>query len=858
MNNRRLAWLILGAVSLSPVIFAQTKPNNEILGKVYEINSGNKPVFAAQVSASGANSKTTDSKGVFDLSFDQIPPGRTVMISLSYGDWRVINDKERVTKIPDDRLDTISYFMCSQKVIDEKRASYYNISVASVAKTYKARLNALDPTRKDFAARKKNIDEEYASLTQQLFSYAESYATKNYDRASVLEKRSLDFFLQGNLPKAIALLEQGKPIQGMKIARNTMDQAQKVVDAQRKLFLLHLEESKSLAGYYLLHFDYAKAKEVYLAIATYDPDSFGSVYHYAMFLNDQNDTQEALTWLERSRPLVKDSVQMMIYYQLKGELHQQIPNDTSYLANYRAAESLSHYVLLIDPYYYQPRMVSIERHLAENYLSRQEFPIAKRYYFQALQRCQKQNDPAFADLEYQLLLGISQYYACQYRADSALYWANSALQFQAKTPISKEQSALDPADAYSQLGLIAILKNDYKTNEHYARLVLDAHLKSAVKNPKSFQLDLPSDYYSLGNSLFRQGYYKKAKPYLLSSLKWFDRLKTAHRLNQPELLGTVYGLLANIADELKTPDQKFYEEKYLAAGVKAYREDTIRHAQLYGKLLTNYAITCYRRSDYALAIRYFQTAIGIFERMNRDQQGIYNSLLNISHCFLGKCYIELGRDSDALPHLLLAASLSDQLLKDDFSAFADDADLAYNELANYYSVNQSFEKSTAYYMKDLNIANHQSTKDPSEYMTVYDGLGWLQQQQHKLDSAIFYYQQVVTYAAGSVDPDIVFHLGKAYCNLAECYTEQQNREHANTSLEHAQSSFQRLSANDPEFETLPARINAVRGDIALQDKSYKTAKNYYRLALAVYTRHKEKNASPIRRINEKLKTIPVQ
>ncbi|MEM7510404.1 MAG: tetratricopeptide repeat protein [Bacteroidota bacterium] len=120
--------LLITLLLFYPSLKLSAQTENDILkGVVYKGYNGNqnKGFTGVIVKAEGVTSTDTDLDGEFSLRFVGKRAGAPVKLSISKGGYKVINELELITRIPDKADDRIAFYMCPENDWVDQKEKYY-------------------------------------------------------------------------------------------------------------------------------------------------------------------------------------------------------------------------------------------------------------------------------------------------------------------------------------------------------------------------------------------------------------------------------------------------------------------------------------------------------------------------------------------------------------------------------------------------------------------------------------------------------------------------------------------------------------------------------------------------------------
>ncbi|MEL6192953.1 MAG: hypothetical protein AAFR66_12925 [Bacteroidota bacterium] len=127
MKPLQFLLLIIPLLFCSSLELSAQTENDFLKGVVYKGYNGNqnKGFSGVIVKAEGVTSTDTDLDGEFSLRFVGKRAGAPVKLSISKGGYKVINELELITRIPDKADDRIAFYMCPEDDWIDQKEKYY-------------------------------------------------------------------------------------------------------------------------------------------------------------------------------------------------------------------------------------------------------------------------------------------------------------------------------------------------------------------------------------------------------------------------------------------------------------------------------------------------------------------------------------------------------------------------------------------------------------------------------------------------------------------------------------------------------------------------------------------------------------
>ena len=135
-------------------------------GVVKENELGGSPMANVEISAPGANATKTGPDGQFILSFPEMKPGETVLVSVNKAGYVVVNDIQLEQSLPaDPKAKLLVIFICRPSRREEMARRFYHlVSWEAIDANYQKRLKELQATSAEqIAVLQKERDQARAS-----------------------------------------------------------------------------------------------------------------------------------------------------------------------------------------------------------------------------------------------------------------------------------------------------------------------------------------------------------------------------------------------------------------------------------------------------------------------------------------------------------------------------------------------------------------------------------------------------------------------------------------------------------------------------------------------------------------------
>jgi tetratricopeptide (TPR) repeat protein len=278
-------------------------------------DSGGIPIKGVTITARGANPAVSKNSGLFEMQFIGKKPGDRVILSVYKKGLEVVNSNELEVRLRSDPDDLVKIVMCKEGERDENALIYYKIAAKNINENYEKRLQEIkaqsaSDTNKIIAELKAHRDVAL-SWAKKL---AEKFARVNLDDAHELYKTAFDYFKQGNIEKALKVLDDAKIENDIRIAREAKQKLEEYIKKCAKNFVLK-------AQFYITKFKFDEAETYFQKAIQADPDNFESNAIYAYFLYYQNKFSKSLPEYEKALSLAETDNQKAAIHNRLGNLY---------------------------------------------------------------------------------------------------------------------------------------------------------------------------------------------------------------------------------------------------------------------------------------------------------------------------------------------------------------------------------------------------------------------------------------------------------------------------------------------------------------------------------------------------------
>ncbi|MEM6763270.1 MAG: tetratricopeptide repeat protein [Bacteroidota bacterium] len=209
----RITFLIVGFfLTVTPQLFYAQ--GAKLKGTIYRGFDANKEVAAnVRVRAAGSSTKTSDSNGEFTLTWPQ-KPGSEVLLKLTKRGFKVINDNELKTLIPDNPDDPnyqLEIYLCPEAECEDLRIAYFSKEAnLNLEERFDAKERALrkEVTNRRILAKKLDeLDLQKQEAEKQIQSLAAEIARMNLAANPDDLNRAISLYQQGEVDSALSVLD---------------------------------------------------------------------------------------------------------------------------------------------------------------------------------------------------------------------------------------------------------------------------------------------------------------------------------------------------------------------------------------------------------------------------------------------------------------------------------------------------------------------------------------------------------------------------------------------------------------------------------------------------------------------------
>ncbi len=534
---------------LSNNVISQTK-NNLLRGKITEQNSGNRVVAGVQVRAGSANATVSDIDGEFTLTFNKIPPGGETVLSLSYKDWVVVNEKDLITKLPDNpNKQILKLYMCPEQLLAQNRRKYYEISEKQIVAKYTKMLSELNRERDDFAELAKQLDDERDASLKSAYELANKFSHYNFDDRSEIQKQAFNEFKKGNIEKAIQILESVNSKHIIANAKKSKANADSTISQNIKMLVFQ-------ADLYVLASQFNKAEITYKIAIDADTTIFDNVFSLASFYDIQNSFDKAILWYKKALKIAKNEQQYSTVLNNLGNIYSDKKYYSTAELVYKRALEINERLALKNPQIYEPDVAMTLINMGILYRAKYDYKMAQSCYIRALEIYDRfaVNDPENIKSHLAIIFNnLGVLYSAMNDVRAAIDAYKKALDIReelaAKNPQSHEPEI---AAILSNLGELYVDKNDYVAADSVCKRAFEIYERFANSNPQTYEPYLAVILNNLGILFKNKNDYLAAKSAYNRALEIRERLANinpmAYELDVAETLSNLGILYRDMKD----------------------------------------------------------------------------------------------------------------------------------------------------------------------------------------------------------------------------------------------------------------------------------------------------------------------
>lgn len=453
------------------LIIQRTNPEDDssegfvLRGYVTLQNSDGQPVPGVTIIAFEGNPAATDKFGRFELVLKNRKPGDNVTLKVAKEGLEVVNRKELTVVLRSNPEAKVQIVMCKIGERDEYALRYYDIAKESIIESYEKRSNNIESLNIPMEEKDKAIADLTAQRDAALAraeELAKEFAKVNLDEASELYQEAFKYFKQGDIDKALEVLDDAKIEEAARRAQEEKRKAQarleKADDAIRKNadnFILKAKLS-------ILKLQFDKAETCYQKAVQLDENNVSNIWVFADFLNEQKQFHKALPLYERALSLAEDRDDRAALLNNLGVLYRNTSRFKEAESAYREALDIRRALAKENKSAYLPYVATTLNNLGLLYIQSDKYKDALKALNEALDIREKLANVSPAAFQLDLsetLVNLSPLYiltaeqgSIQTNQNKALSMLNRAISILKKYPhVPRAQQFLERANKLKNL-----------------------------------------------------------------------------------------------------------------------------------------------------------------------------------------------------------------------------------------------------------------------------------------------------------------------------------------------------------------------------------------------------------------------
>ncbi len=779
-------------------------------GWATQLNSNKNPVAGVEIIFYGAGTTTSGSDGNFALLFKQKKPGDLIVYDQIYKKgYELVNEKELQTaKLSQHELKII---LATVGTVAQLQAKYYDISIKALTaghdrkiRQLKKRLGQAQINEEKFVAEKRKLNEELENAKKTANELAEQFARTNFDDVGDLYKRAFEQFKQGQIQKAINILNEKDLIaEAQKLQRDKArnDSLKQVLAHREQENLLRrdtlMRTIKLKAELYALQFEYDSAGILYRQLWQLDTTHVENTYNYANFLSERKQYDKALMFYRKLMNMPgAEAWRIGNAIGNSGEIYREIGKFPQALSAYKKSLELYEQLHKTDAgnsFYKGNIAISYEK-IGVIYLAQGNFEKALEFF--------------------------------------TLYDNLSKELYQANPKSERLKEGL--ASSYEKLGVIYQAQGNFEKALEFFTLYNNLSKELYQANPKSERLKegLASSYEKLGVIYQAQGNFEKALEFFTLYNNLSKELYQANPKSESlkkglaisyERLGVIYQAQGNFEKALEffTLRSQLGKELYQANPKSESLKNGL--AISYEKLGEIYQA----QDNFEKALEFFtlrsQLGKELYQANPKSESLKYG--LAISYSKLGWIYQDQGNFEKALEFFTLYNNLSKELSQANpkSESLKNGLAISYEKLGEIYQAQGNFEKALEFFtldielMKELSQANSKSESLKNGLAISYEKLGEIYQAQGNFEKALEFFTLYnnLSKELSQANPkslNLYLGLGVSYYKLGSVYAISGENKKAVENYLKAVEVFSTIY-KQTQIEQYKGWSNAVQGEI---------------------------------------------
>src|SRR6266478_49544 len=268
------------------VVVSKVQAAATLRGVVLANGKGGPPMGNVVVSAVGGNTNNTGADGRFTLTFPDMNPGDTVLLTVSKEGYVVVNDIQLEWTLPahPDARPAI-FLMCKEGDREEMARRFYTLkSLEEIDKTYRKKF---EEAQNASAAELAKLAQERDQAKEAAEKAAEGLA-KQKPGGSELYRTAMRLFLYGKVDQALVTLNDEKLRELSKAAKERKAEAEKATQEAIQNWLLK-------AQLLTVQFRFDDGEKAYQEAIDTSPESFKANFAFARFNQQLNHYNKAIS-----------------------------------------------------------------------------------------------------------------------------------------------------------------------------------------------------------------------------------------------------------------------------------------------------------------------------------------------------------------------------------------------------------------------------------------------------------------------------------------------------------------------------------------------------------------------------------
>lgn len=630
-------WLKLSFI----LLFSQCVYGQTLKGIVTLQNSGNKPLPNVKISAKYSNPTVSDSKGTFKLVFIDKYPGDIVELEVYRDGFEIVNKSELRTNIPNSNNYLVPIVMCKKGYRDSLAAEYYGISYRNIRRSYDKKIEQLRKQNKQTTNKYDSLYKAFQKEVDNLKSLSEKFAVVNLDNCSQIQKKALLYFKNGELEKAISILQTDtlelywENAEKEKAAARELDSI-----ALLKHYNADLKKNQVISSYLFkarlcrLKIDYNNAAKAYQMAFSKDSFNILNGNEFAYFLYEIGEYGKSIEIYKRIVSLTDCEDLHANWFGTIAEMHTK-------LLNYKDAEKFYNKAFAcldklnkdsIDSYYYIS--ATLKNNASEFYQASNKNEIAIRLLKESIYEIEMSKSFDLLEKQFRTGMAYGNIGAGLVRTGDTI----GGLAFYKKAvailePIKKKSDdiAIVYFNNYSNIVGCYLQLGKYMVADSMLGSVYKFILDCYTKNKYLYEKTLHLYYLNKGSVCEWVNEFSEALNFSFLQLELIKKspISSPNYIIEESILyfniGLVYGKMKNF---VKSEE---YFEKCLRIRLALYKLDPEYYQTLLSNVLVEYSvmlIVAQNTVKNSKAYQMLNMAKGIYKNLSLQTPSVYNSKLD--------------------------------------------------------------------------------------------------------------------------------------------------------------------------------------------------------------------------------------